>query len=264
LGFELPQVVGGIEWRPDLPGVDVSAGFSRRALTSSVLSYAGMRDPMSGKRWGAVVQTGPYADAGVYRDRYSIAGAIRYSEITGEHVLDNDFFGARAAADWKFYNEPYARASVGVAVNYWSFDHNLQNYTLGSGGYYSPQSYVSVALPLELWGEYRDWSYRLRGAIAHSQSKTDAIAVYPEDPVLQAAVGSAVFDGGRNNGSTSFSAYAAVERQLSASWILGMKLDIDRADYYDPTVFTIYLRHSLAPWTTRIAVPPRPIVPYNN
>lgn len=264
LGFELPQVVGGVEWRPDLPDVSMSVGFSRRAVTSSVLSYGGMRDPIGGKRWGAVVQTGPYADAGIYRERYSIAGAVRFTDITGEHVLDNQFFGARAATDWKFFSEPYARASIGVSVSYWKFDHNLQNYTLGSGGYYSPQSYVSVAVPLEFWGEYRDWSYRLRGAVAHSQSKTDAIAMYPEDPALQSAVGGAVFGDGRSSGSTSFSAYAALERQLSPTWIVGMKLDIDRADYYDPTVFSIYLRHALAPWTTRIAVPPRSIQPYND
>lgn len=264
LGFELPQVVGGLEWRPDLPEVSMSLGFSRRAMTSSVLSYAGMRDPISGQRWGAVVQTGPYIDAGIYRERYSIAGAVRFSDITGEHVLDNQFFGARTAADWKFFSESYARASVGLAVNYWKFDHNLQNYTLGSGGYYSPQSYVSVDLPLEVWGEYRDWSYRVRASVSHSTSSTDTIALYPEDPALQNAVGSAAFGGGSNGGSTSFSAYAAAERQLTQTWIIGMKLDIDRADYYHPTIFTIYLRHSLAPWTTRIAVPPRPVQPYNN
>ena len=70
--------------------------------------------------------------------------------------------------------------------------------------------------------------------------------------------------GSRSNGSTSFSAYAAIERQLSPTWVMGMKVDIDRADYYDPTVVTLYLRHTLAPGTTRIAVPPRPIQPYNN
>ncbi|MBL8264978.1 cellulose synthase subunit BcsC-related outer membrane protein, partial [Steroidobacter sp.] len=210
------------------------------------------------------VQTGPYLDAGIYRERYSIAGAVRATDFTGEHVLDNRFYGARAAADWKFYSEPYARASLGLSINYWQFEHNLQNYTLGSGGYYSPQSYLSVALPLEVWGEYRDWSYRLRGSIAHSQSKSDPIAMYPKDPTLQSAVGSAVFGDGSSSGSTSFSAYAAVERQLTPTWVIGMKLDIDRADYYDPTVFTIYLRHALAPWTTRIAVPPRPIQPYND
>jgi hypothetical protein len=84
------------------------------------------------------------------------------------------------------------------------------------------------------------------------------------DPALRSAVNSAVFGGDSGSGSTSFSAYAAVERQLSPTWIIGMKLDIDRADYYDPTVFSIYLRHTLAPWTTRIAVPPRPIQPYND
>lgn len=262
LGFELPQVVGGFEWRPNVPDVAVSLGFSRRAVTSSVLSYAGMRDPVSGTRWGGVVQTGPYVDAGIYRERFSIAGALRFTEITGERVLDNQFFGARVGGDWKFYSQPHLRASLGLAINYWQYDHNLQNYTFGSGGYYSPQSYVSVALPLEVWGETHDWSYRLRVSVSHTNSEHDTIAAFPNDPALQAAAGSPVF-GEDSSSSVSLSAYAAIERQLSPTWIAGAKIDIDRSDYYEPTVFMIYLRHAFAPWTTRIAVPPRPLQPYN-
>jgi thioredoxin-like negative regulator of GroEL len=262
LGFELPQLVGGFEWRPDVPDVAVSLGFSRRAVTSSVLSYAGMRDPVSGTRWGGVVQTGPYMDAGIYRERFSIAGALRFTEVTGERVLDNQFFGARVGGDWKFYSEPHLRASLGLTINYWQFDHNLQNYTLGSGGYYSPQSYVSVALPLEVWGETHDWSYRLRASVSHTNSERDAIAAFPNDPVLQAAAGAPTF-GEDSSSGVSLSAYAAIERQLSSTWIAGAKLDIDRADFYEPTVFMLYVRHAFAPWTTRIAVPPRPLQPYN-
>ena len=262
LGFELPQFVGGFEWRPDVPDVAVSIGFSRRAVTSSVLSYAGMRDPVTGTRWGGVVQTGPYVDAGIYRERFSVAGALRFTEITGERVLDNKFFGARVGGDWTFYSEPQLRASLGLVINHWRYDHNLQNYTFGSGGYYSPQSYVSVALPLEVWGETHDWSYRLRASVSHTNSKHDTIAVFPNDPTLQAAAGSPTFDGDSSSG-ISLSAYAAIERQLSSTWIAGAKLDIDRADYYEPTIFMIYLRHAFAPWTTRIAVPPRPLQPYN-
>lgn len=262
LGFELPQLVGGFEWRPAVPDIAVSLGFSRRAVTSSVLSYAGMRDPISGARWGGVVQTGPYLDAGIYRERFSIAGALRVTEIAGERVLDNKFYGARIGGDWKFYSEPYLRASLGLAINYWQFDHNLQNYTFGSGGYYSPQSYVSVALPLEVWGETHDWSYRLRASVSHTNSKHDAIAMFPNDPGLEAAAGNPIF-GEDSSNSVSLSAYVAVERQLSSTWIAGAKLDIDRSDYYEPTVLMIYLRHAFAPWTTRIAVPPRPLQPYN-
>jgi hypothetical protein len=262
LGFELPQLVGGFEWRPDVPNVAVSLGFSRRAVTSSVLSYAGMRDPVSGTRWGGVVQTGPYIDAGIYRERFSIAGALRFTKIAGERVLDNRFFGVRAGGDWKFYSDPRLSASLGLTLNYWKYDHNLQNYTFGSGGYYSPQSYVSAVLPLEVWGEAHDWSYRLRVSVSHTNSEHDAIAMFANDPALQTAAGAPTF-GEDSSSGISLSAYAAIERQLSPTWIAGAKLDIDRADYYEPTVFMIYLRHAFAPWTTRIAVPPRPLQPYN-
>ncbi|MET0658202.1 MAG: cellulose synthase subunit BcsC-related outer membrane protein, partial [Steroidobacteraceae bacterium] len=69
------------------------------------------------------------------------------------------------------------------------------------------------------------------------------------------------FDGGRSSG-TSLSAYAAVERQISRAFVLGAKLDIDRADYYEPTVFMLYARHVFGTRATQLAAPPRPVRSY--
>ena len=271
LGFLLPNLVGGAEWSPRLKNLDVSLGVSRRAVTSSVLSYAGMRDPITGEKWGGVVETGPYAQLGFYRERYSLSGALKASDLSGTHVLDNTFYGARIASDWKFIAQRHEQAFVGITINYWRYDHDLQNYTFGAGGYYSPKSYLSIGLPLEVQGARGAWSYRVRAAVAHSTSDTDRIAFYPNDPALQAqALASALpsgysepyFDGGKSS-STSFSAYGAVERQLFREWVLGAKIDLDRSDYYHPTVFTFYVRHVFDGATTSIAVPPRPARGYN-
>ena len=271
LGFLLTNIVGGFEWAPEWRELDLAFGVERRAVTSSVLSYAGMRDPISGREWGGVVDTGAYAEAGWYREFYSVSGALRYSQLSGEHVENNRFIGARVATDWKFWSRPQVRAFVGATINLWSYEHNLQNYTFGHGGYYSPESYVSFAIPVELQGTWRDMSFRVRLSASYSNSKIERAAFYPSDAALQAAAANSPLPSGfdapiytdHGGSGTSLSGYAAIEKQLTPAFVVGAKLDIDRADYYEPTVFMVYVRHVLGNATTPVNIPPRPIRLYN-
>jgi len=145
----------------------------------------------------------------------------------------------------------------------------LLGYTYGSGGYYSPQSYLSFALPVEVTGQAAGWSYRVRSAVAHSASNTHDALFYPLDPALQAAATTSpppgysrpVVGGARSSGA-SFSFYAAAEHALSPQLVFGAALDLDRADYYHPTGLRLYLRHAFGPDATPVAAPPRPIRPY--
>lgn len=271
LGFLLPDLVGGIEWTPKLGPLDIALGLQRRAVTSSVLSYAGQRDPLSGEKWGGVTESGPYARLGLYRERFSLSGSLRLTDLSGTHVASNQFMGLRTAADWQFFATEDMRAYVGATVNYWSYQRNLQNYTFGSGGYYSPQSYINIALPLELQGRWAGWSYQLRATLSSSTSKTERAAFYPNDPQLQSAALSmplpagfaAPFFAAHSGGGVSFSAYAALERQATPHLVLGAKLDLDRSDFYEPTVLMFYLRHVFGSPRTQLAVPPRPVRPFN-
>ena len=262
LGFLLPTVIGAVEWTPQWRSLDVALGIERRAVTSSVLSFAGLRDPITGQEWGGVVESGPYAQLGLYRERYSISGSLRATALTGTNVASNRFLGLRSAADWRFFAGNDARAYLGLTVNLWNYQRNLQSYTFGNGGYYSPQSYLSVAIPLELQGTWAGWSYQLRATVSTSMSKTERAAFYPTDPGLQAAAMSPFFEAS-SGGGLSFSAYAAIERQVTPHLVLGGKLDLDRADFYEPTVLMLYLRHVFGAAVTQLAIPPRPVRPFN-
>jgi hypothetical protein len=272
LGFLLPNVVGGIEWTPPWHSADITLGLARRAVTSSELSYAGLRDPISGTSWGGVVQTGPYAAVGVYRERYDVSAALQVSEITGTRVLDNQFVGARASTSWKFWNSNDSRADAGVTLNYWNYQHNLSNYSFGSGGYYSPKSYVSFSTPVELDGNRAGWFYRLRVSPSFTVSQIQESPFYPDDPALQAAAersailpegySSPVYPGYHSTGF-GFAAYAAAERKVTQALVVGFMCDIDRTDYYHPTIVEIYFRHAFGPRSTRALSPPWPVRPYN-
>ncbi len=272
LGFLLPNVIGGVEWTPTWHSADFTLGLARRAVTSSELSYAGLRDPVSGTPWGGIVQTGPYANIGIYRERYDFSAALQASEMTGTRVPDNQFLGARASISWKFWSPADSRADAGITLNYWNYQHNLSNYTFGSGGYYSPQSYVSLSTPIELDGKHAGWFYRLRASPSYTVSRIGGSAFYPGDPALQAAAeraatlpdgyGSPNYSGYHSSGF-GFAAYAAAERKVTRALVVGFMLDIDRTDYYHPTTIEIYVRHAFAPWVTHAVSPPSPARPYS-
>jgi len=201
-----------------------------------------------------------------------VSGSLQFSELTGTRVADNRFLGAHASGSWKFYsNGNVAAAYSGLVLNYWNYQHNLSNYTFGSGGYYSPRSYLSTALPVELTGVAAGWSYQLRASVAYSVSEIAQSNFYPNDPGLQSAAEHSPLPSGfdapvfpsSHGGAFSMSAYAAVERQVLRRLVIGAMLDIDRTDFYHPTVISLYLRHTFGPFDTALASAPRPTRPYN-
>jgi predicted Zn-dependent protease len=270
LGFERPNVVGGVAWTPQWNSAVLNIGAARRAVTNSELSYAGLRDPVTGALWGGVVQTGPFAGIAWYREGYSVSSAVQASELAGTHVENNTFMGAHLGADRKVVAQPDFTATAGLTLDYWDYRRNLANYTFGSGGYYSPQSYVSVAAPLELTGTWRGWSYRTRLAISYSVSREDQSPFYPGEAALQSAAAHAALPPGfsgpyfssSHDSAPGYSAYVAAERRIGPGLVIGGMLSIDRTNYYHPTSIEFYVRHGLS-GATRVIVPVQPIRPYN-
>ena len=271
LGFEQEDLVGGVEWTPKLGRLDAALGLSRRPVTSSLLSYAGARDPVSGERWGGVRETGISARLAYYGPRYSLSGTLEASQLRGRNVLDNDYFGGRVAGDWKWLDRPGLRAYAGAAATYWDYAENLRFYTFGHGGYYSPQSYLNLSLPLELQGRHSRWTWELRAAASVSVSEEKSMPFYPTDAALQAqAAGSPlpsgfsapVYRGGSGSGF-GYSLRGVAEYQLAHGLVIGARAGVDRSDFYEPNFFTLYFRHLFGGRETTPYWPPRPPRPYS-
>ncbi len=269
-GFPVTNLVGGIRYSPTIGPVDVSIGLSRRAVTGSILSYAGLIDPGSGRTWGGVVQTGPTVQAGYYRQEGSLQGALSVAQLTGKHVLDNSYVGARLAGDRRLIAGSLGALYAGAVVTYWSYAENLLNDTYGSGGYYSPQSYLSVALPLEVVGLKAGFSYRVRASLNRTSSHQKSMDFYPTNSALQALAGTKPLPGGYSSPifpasrttETSYSLTAALEHTVGPDLVMGAVLTVDRASYYRPTTLMLYVRIPLPGSTVSVATPPRPTRSY--
>ena len=244
LGFAVTSWVGGLRWSTEHGWGDTQLNLSRRPLASSVLAFAGLRDPSSGQTWGGVQTTG--LDARWHfsngPNSYTASGGVH--QLTGRNVTGNSEADARLAYDRTLLNGTDAYVSAGTALTWWQYGHNLSNYTFGQGGYYSPQSYVSLTLPVEYDGRKGSWSWNLRGSVGLSQATTRDEPWYPTNMKLQAAAGNPVFAGGGSHG-LSHSLKAALEYHATSKLRFGIEGSLDRSAYYAPNYIGAYLRYSL-------------------
>ncbi|WP_455863555.1 cellulose synthase complex outer membrane protein BcsC [Pantoea agglomerans] len=263
LGFAVTNWVGGVIWNTDVQDLGVSLTASRRPISSSLLAYAGAQDPntASGKTWGGVVATG--GAIGLSYDQGNANGVwadLSAHQITGENVADNSRERLMAGYYYKLINENNRRATIGLNGTLWHYAKDLSDYSLGQGGYYSPQRYSSLSVPVSWRQRTENWSYDLGGSVSWSHSETDGQSRYPLD------FGALTTDNPQSSDSSSngfgYTLRAVVERRLTAHWTMGVGVDIQQAKDYTPSHGLIYARYSMAGWQGDLDLPPEPLTPY--
>lgn len=270
-GFLVQDIVGGVKHDGKMGEIGYSVDVSRRPVTSSFLSYAGARDPITGQVWGGVRSNGVDLNISRYEHDWDASATIGFHRLDGRNVPGNNYFAARVSGGLNLVNRDDMQISAGLSATQWNYSKDLSHYTFGQGGYYSPQSYTSVGLPLEWTGRVGRWSYQLKGSVSYSWSRSDDSPFYPSDPALQVlAVGSPlpsgysspVYAGGSGSG-IGYALKGAMEYQINSDYFIGSNIDLDRSAYYAPNFFNLYVRRVFTPWTQAVPYPPRPPKPYS-
>lgn len=266
--FPVANVVGGIKQKGDLGEFGYSLEASRRPITASLLSFAGTKDPNTGKVWGGVVATG--GRLGLSLDKGGAFGfwsSAGLHNLTGSNVQSNQRIQVMAGEQWRAINDENRKLIFGLTGMYMNFTENAGEYSFGHGGYYSPQNYRSLSLPVTYTRRTPRFSYMLRAAVSTSYSQSKFAQRYPTDSVLQAqaealrASAPPNFAGGWSY-SNGYSLRAAWEYQATPRIFLGGLLAIDKSESYSPNQALFYLRYSLdRPGSQPVFLPPEPVEP---
>jgi cellulose synthase operon protein C len=266
-------VVGGVRVGGEWGKLDYSIDASRRAMTGSMLSYAGVRDPVTQQVWGGVVNTGATARLGTTYEGYSLSTSLSLGRITGQQVLGNNRAVWRTALDRDFIKRDDLQVNLGAALSFTRNTRDLGGFTWGHGGYYSPEHLMSLVFPVEATGQYGRFNYAIKASVSLSRSSSSDSPYYPTDAGLQAAAAlnavqfpliapNPMYKGGSSSG-LGYALRALVEYPMTDRMLLGGRLDLDRADYYAPTNWLVYLRYFFDPMTPeRRKAVPSAIVPY--
>jgi tetratricopeptide (TPR) repeat protein len=271
LGFPIENVLGGIAYRGEWGPVSYTLEASRRPVPSSLLSYAGTRDPNTGAVWGGVVADGVRLnvsrDSGGEYGAWALAGLYR---LGGRNVLDNDKAEAMAGFYRRFVNEDDRLLTLGATAMFWRFAENAGEYTFGHGGYYSPGSYRSLGLPVAYAWRTPTGAFALRASVSVAWSRTREAPFFPTDAGLQAqaeAIAPTTFvdpfyRGGDDGRSYGRSFAAAGEQQVMPGVFVGGRIDIERSTNYTPSRFLLYVRFTLDGAAARpVSMPPEPRLP---
>lgn len=254
LGQDLSTLVGGVKWSPKLTNY-LSLIFTgeRRAVTDSLLSYVGLEDKYSGKRWGQVTKNGgnlqlSYDDG----DAGFFVGGGGYSYV-GNNVASNTSLNAGAGVYLRPWHDDFRQLQTGLSVSWMNFSKNLSYFTYGQGGYFSPQNYVSVSLPVDYSKKIDNWKLSLGGAVGYQSYTQDASNYFPTDSNMQSALENYVSTGfakeakyaGRSQNGVGYTLRAGVDYNINKHMAVGGNVGYDTFGDYNESTAGIWFRYML-------------------
>lgn len=274
LGFPVETLVGGVNWRPKNERVSFKIDLARRSVADSLLSYAGIRDPATGFTYGGVTRTGGRLDVAYDLGKYGLYGNGSYNIYDGQNIPQNSSVEVGGGLYARAIETRSNRFTYGLNITTFGYDKNLRRFSYGHGGYFSPQSYLAVSVPVE-WEGYRNrFSYKLGGALGIQAFKEDGQAQYPGDSGLQGALDTALLTytgtlpivGGypsQRQSGIGFTVIGQFEYLLDPNLAAGARLALDNARDYNEASASAYMRYMFYP-QKRVSFPPNLLLPNFN
>ena len=254
LGFPIANVVGGVTWNQPLgTTMNLKLEASRRPVTDSLLSYAGVTDPASGTVWGAVIRNGGESIVSYDDGDLGIFAKFAYGYYTGWNVAANQSYELTAGAYFRPYKDEKSELKVGIAGSYLSYNQNLNGYTLGQGGYFSPQSFYSLIFPVDWTETTGKFKYAAGGAIGVQSSQQNSSPFFPNNYALQNAANIAatanstqlpVYQSVSNTG-LAFGLHLGFEYAVTDRTAIGGKANFDNSYQYDQATILLFLRSAI-------------------
>lgn len=254
LGQDLSTLVGGVKWSPKLTNyLSLILTGERRAVTDSLLSYVGLEDKYSGKHWGRVTKNGGNlqlsyddGDAGFY------AGGGGYSYL-GENVASNTSVNAGAGVYLRPYHDDLRQVQAGLSMSWMDFSKNLSQFTFGQGGYFSPQNYVSVALPIDYTQKIDNWKLKLGGSVGYQSYSQDSSDYFPTNNAWQQLLEGAVESGfakearykSTSENGIGYTVRAGVDYNVNKDMTISGKVGYDTFGSYNESTAGVYFRYML-------------------
>ena len=254
LGFPLTTIVGGLVWNQPLGDkMNIKLEASRRSVTDSVLSYAGVTDPITGLTWGGVTRNGGEAIISYDDQTLGIYGKFAYGYYMGTNVASNQSYEFTAGAYFRPIKDENQELKVGISATYLSFNQNLSYFTYGQGGYFSPQSFYSLTFPIDWTETSGKFTYSAGATLGVQSIQQSSSLFFPTNYYFQnaanilAASGAAAFAPvfpAQSNTGIAFGLRLGFEYAATERTSIGAKANFDNAYQYDQGTILLFLKSS--------------------
>lgn len=262
-GFPEKNVIGGLAYKGQAGQVFsyTIAGYRRPVMDSS-LSFAGATDPRLGLTWGGVTSNGGRLSGNV--DGQNVGGYLMVgaNQLRGTNVQDNSQRLANAGIYFYALRSDLQSIIVGFNTMWMKYDKNLSGYTLGHGGYFSPQRFTDMSIPFHWTGHTNSeqFTWKLDASAGVQRFRTHDTPYFPTNPAMQraaynaAAVASllglqtgytAPILRGERKTTFSYRLTGTAEWEFSPRFFFGSRLSINNGRDYRESSIDLYLRFVL-------------------
>ena len=260
-GFLVSNWTGRAMWRPGKGPLTFS--FNRDSVKDTQLSYGGLRDPAtittfnSGNIWGGVVANSgnvQYSRGDLTSGFYAGVGG---QYITGYHVQENRRYDGSMGAYWRVFTMPeYGQLNVGANFFAMHYTYNLQAFTYGQGGYFSPQSYFLANIPITWTGHYlTKWHYTVLGSFGIQAFSEDTEPLAPLDIGIEANTFNNATLAALTSVGPNYDLRAQVAYAINEHWFVGGFAGANNSRNYTNVNAGFSIRYLFRPQPSTVAGP---------
>ncbi len=259
-GFLISNFIGRASWRPGRGPLTFS--FVRDSVKDTQLSYAGLRDPGSatqsfpGNVWGGVIanQAGIQFARGDLASGFYMGAGGQY--ITGLHVMENKRIDGSMGAYWRVLAMPeYGTLNLGANFFGMHYTTNLQAFTYGMGGYFSPQAYFLANMPITWTGHYlTKWHYTVLGSVGVQAFQQNSEPLYPLDTSIEVSQNNPTLPAKTSVGP-NYDLRGQVAYAMSDHWFIGANAGANNSRNYTSVSAGFSVRYLFRPQPSTVAGP---------
>jgi tetratricopeptide (TPR) repeat protein len=242
--FPVKNVIAGFRFQP--ANGPFTFLLERDNVKDTMLSYAGVRDGGSGQIWGGVVANSASVLGHWGDDKSGVYASLGYQSLLGQSVAGNRAVNGNAGTYWKVAGNQAGSLTVGLNFSAMHYDKNLRYFTLGQGGYFSPQQYYLFNVPFRWTGTYNHkLQYIVGGSLGVQRFHEDASPFFPTNAALQALKGSSY--SAMTSTGANFNIESRLNYQLAPHWMVGGWVNANNARDYVAYSIGLFVKYTFQP-----------------
>jgi hypothetical protein len=229
--------------------------FFSQPLRDSVLSFTGMRDPYSERRWGRVMKSG--GEASLFyslNKKWGLYGEVEGGWLEGEEVDDNQMIRLAAGIGYALNLDRFDYLTVGPQLSFAHYNDNRSHFTLGHGGYFSPDRFYNMGVGVDfLTKEGQKFIARGHAGLGYQWIDNEAAELFPGQPELTGQIIHLANGGMMTFYEASDSRGIAYDLECVGSWLFAPRWQLEsgvglrKTEGYEDYFIGIGLRHFFRP-----------------
>jgi tetratricopeptide (TPR) repeat protein len=255
-GFLVRNVIGGFRVRP--AGGPITLTFDRDSVKDTILAYAGARDPLTRRVWGGVIANTGSAAGNWGTDKSGVYFNLGFQHLTGESVKTNRRIDGTMGTYWQLARTSAGSLKAGVNLFAMHYAKNLRFFTMGHGGYFSPQRFLLFNAPVTWSGKAKRLEYIVGTSVGSQSFTEDSSPYFPMDPLIQGKTGP--YYPKLSSSGVNYNVDFRTTYQVAENWFLVGYLNVNNARFYSQQSAGLSIKYSFRPrpLDTDLSVPSIP------